>query len=41
MLKGIFIGLLAAGFLASLAFVLYAAVCSIIDCMPDPNDEED
>jgi hypothetical protein len=41
MLKAIFIGLLGAAFLAGIAFVFYTAICSIIDCMPDPNDEED
>jgi hypothetical protein len=40
-LKALFIGLFAAGFLAGIAFVLYTAICSIIDCLPDPNDEED
>lgn len=41
MLKAIVIGLLCAGFIAGCAFVLYIMVQHIIDCMPDPNDEED
>lgn len=41
MLKAIFITLFSAAFLVGIAFVLYIFVCSLIDCMPDPNDEED
>lgn len=41
MLKAIAIGLLFAAFIAGCAFVLYVLIRQVIDCLPDPDDEEE
>lgn len=41
MLKVFGIGILLVAFIASFAFALYYAVCNIIDCMPNADDEKD
>jgi hypothetical protein len=41
MLKAIGIGVLFTLFMVGLAYCLVLVLRHIIDCMPDPNDEED
>ena len=41
MIKAIGTGLLLTLFIIALAYGLVLVVRKIIDCMPDPNDEED
>jgi hypothetical protein len=41
MLKAIGIGVLFTLFMVGLAYCLFIVLRHIIDCMPDPNDEEE
>jgi hypothetical protein len=41
MLKAIGIGLLLTLFIIALAYGFVLVIRNIIDCLPDPNDEED
>ncbi len=41
MLKSIGIGVLFTLFMVGLAYCLFIVLRHIIDCMPDPNDEEE
>jgi hypothetical protein len=41
MLKAIGIGLLLTLFIVAFAYGFVLVIRNIIDCMPDPNDEED
>ena len=41
MLKAIGIGVLLTLFTVAVAYALCVVIRNIIDCLPDPNDEED
>jgi hypothetical protein len=41
MLKAIGIGVLFTLFMVGLAYCLFIVLRHVIDCMPDPNDEEE
>jgi hypothetical protein len=41
MLKAIGIGVIATLFIVALAYVIVLVIRNMIDCLPDPNDEED
>ena len=41
MLKAIGIGVLLTLFTVAVAYALLVVIRNIIDCLPDPNDEED
>ena len=41
MLKAIGIGVLLTLFTIAVAYSLWVVIRNIIDCLPDPNDEED